>query len=144
MPPKAKVTAKSKTAEVSSRKRNFDSGLFSLEMDKEFPLSSSTEKRKRDEDAIDPACLATPEHQINSGISLNTSSASGSEVQSSLSTQGSSSTSSNQLLSSLVVSSHKKGSNKAHIEFSYKKQVYLQDSLDPIDEKCLQINDAKV
>ena len=104
---------------------------------------SSTLKRKREDDIINNT---TPEPK-STNSSINAHSTAGSEAQSTFSSISSTS-SENQLVTSGTnhpkMTFKGKSYNQSHILFNSKKVVYLQDSLDPIDEASLQLNDDKV
>ena len=151
MPPKSKNAGRKEIEQstaMSSRKRNLETGHSSIELSKEFSaILSSTEKKSKDNDH--QANLSTPEIKTNSSNSQNTSSTLESLDSISSVSVVSTISSSTPVTSSISrqntrFSSNRKGSNKAHIVFSPKKNVYLQDSLDPVDESTLQINDEKV
>ena len=103
---------------------------------------STTLKRKREDEIIN----TTPEPK-STNSSINAHSTAGSEAQSTFSSISSTS-SENQLVTSGTnhpkMTFKGKSYNQSHILFNSKKVVYLQDSLDPIDEASLQLNDDKV
>ena len=102
---------------------------------------SSTSKRKREDDLI----IIIPPEAKSTPSSINAYSTAGSEAQSTSFSSITSTSSENQLVTSVTYHTRVifkgRSYNQSHILFNSKKLVYLQDSLDPIDEASLQLND---
>jgi hypothetical protein len=107
---------------------------------------SQHSKRKRDEDDLVSSCLTTPATKSSSSNSMYTSSARSSTQSSSFSSMTSTSSGDHILASTKSVKVLAKGRSftKSHVMFSNKKHVYLQDSLDLVEESSLELNDEKV
>jgi len=107
---------------------------------------SQRSKRKRDDNLVDPTLLTPVGSKSTSLNTIYNSSAGSSNTQSTNLSSVSSTSSGNRVSSCNYTRVLQKGriNNKSHIVFNSKKQVYLQDSLDPIEESSLLLNDEKV
>jgi len=142
---------KSKSAAIKDASKALErQDLFSTEDENDLTELQQS-KRHLDDGAVDPPILATP--GANSALStpINKLSTSSSECNStSLSslTSISSSTASGAALLPLSKKARvsKTGATyrKSHIYFSGKKHLFLQDSMDPIEEAALELNEEKV
>jgi len=152
----------SKTKAIANKDASKRQDLFSAE-DENDSSELQNSKRQLDDDAVDQTILATsranstlttPINNVsNSALStpnnkLSTSSSECNSTSLSSLTSISSSTASGAALLPLSkkarVSSTGATYRKSHIYFSGKKHLFLQDSMDPIEEAALELNEEKV
>jgi len=138
---KTKVTATKEAAVVPNE------DLLTISGNQSDLSDSQNTKRKRDEDDLVSSSLGTPTAKSSSTNSMYMSSARSSTQSSSFSSVTSTSSGNHFLASTNSVKVLTKGRSftKSHVMFSSnKKHVYLQDSLDLVEEASLELNDEKV
>ena len=124
-----------------------DKDLLTVSENQSDLSDSQNTKRKRDEDDLVFSCLTPPATKSSSSNSMYTSSARSSTQSSSFSSVTSNLSVDHILASTNSVKVLTKGRSftKSHVMFSSnKKHVYLQDSLDLVEEASLELNDEKV